>query len=229
MQRVRTFQAQNPKSPVGFVREAEVLIAQKQYAQAAKAYEQGFDRSNDLAVFAKMQTVLVGTGQQKLANQKLDALLTRYPKDLNIQAYAANYYLELGRNAESLRLHEGLQRVQPNNLAILNNLAVLYQRLKDGRALATAEQAYKLAPTNPGIMDTLGWILLEQGQTARAVDLLQQASAKAPKSPTLRYHLAAAYAKAGKRAEAKRELEVLLKSGGKFPELEEARKLATSL
>ena len=229
MQRVRTFQAQNPSSPVGFVREAEVLIAQKQYAQAAKAYEQGFDRSNDLAVFAKMQTVLVGTGQQKLANQKLEALLSRYPKDLRVQSYAANYYLELGRNAESLHLHEALQRVQPNNPTILNNLALLYQRQKDRRALATAEQAYKLAPTNPGIMDTLGWIVLEQGQTARAVDLLQQASAKAPKSPTLRYHLAAAHAKAGKRAEAKRELGVLLKSGGKFPELEEARKLAASL
>jgi Tfp pilus assembly protein PilF len=56
----------------------------------------------------------------------------------------------------------------PNNPAALNNLAWAYQQEKDPRALGTAEQAFKLAGDNPGVLDTLGWMLVEQGNTHAA-------------------------------------------------------------
>jgi len=229
LQRVRAFQAQNPKSPAGFEREGDILFGQKQYVQSAKAYERGLGLGLDLQVFGKMLGALAQSGNQKLADQKLTDLLARFPGDVQVQSFAADYFMSVGRNAESLRLYEGLRQTQPNNPAFLNNSALLYQRLKDGRAVQTAEQALKLAPDNANFMDTLGWILVEQGQAAKAVDLLKQASAKAPKSSSIRYHLAVALARAGNKADAKRELAALLKTGRDFPEAEEARKLAASL
>jgi len=106
---------------------------------------------------------------------------------------------------------------------------LLYQRMNDKRALGTAEQALKLAPDQPPMQDTLGWILLEQGQIPRALELLHSAASKAPKSATLRYHYAVALARSGKKAEAKKELEAAIASGQKIRELEAAKALLKSL
>jgi predicted Zn-dependent protease len=111
----------------------------------------------------------------------------------------------------------------------LNNLAVIYQKRKDARALETAEKAYKLAPKHPGIQDTLGWILLEQGQVARAEDLLKQAVTSAPKNPVLQYHYGAALAKAGKKAEARQALNAALAGNQPFAEQAAAKALLSTL
>jgi Flp pilus assembly protein TadD len=95
--------------------------------------------------------------------------------------------------------------------------------------LSTAEHALRLAPDHPGVQDTLGWILVEQGQAARALDLLRKAADKAPKAATIRYHLAVALANSGKKPEARKELEQLLSSGQKFPETEQAKTLLNKL
>ncbi len=49
--------------------------------------------------------------------------------------------------------------------------------------METAERAYKLEPDNAAVADTLGWMLVEQGNTKRGVELLQKAVAAAPKAP----------------------------------------------
>jgi Flp pilus assembly protein TadD len=101
---------------------------------------------------------------------------------------------------------EGVLKQNPNNPVALNNLAWAYQQEKDPRALSTAEQAFKLAGDNPGVMDTLGWMLVEQGNTTRAVPLLQKASGMAPNSPEIRYHLAVSLHKSGDKQGARKEL-----------------------
>ena len=61
-----------------------------------------------------------------------------------------------------------------------------------------AEQANKAAPADPIILDTLGWILVEQGKLDRALPLLKQAAALAPANADIRNHLGAALGKAAK-------------------------------
>jgi predicted Zn-dependent protease len=117
----------------------------------------------------------------------------------------------------------------PKNILALNNLAWLYQQEKDPRALATAEQAYSLKPDSITIMDTLGWILVEQGDIARALKLLKAASEKAPTATGIRYHWAAALAKSGDKASARRELGDLLTKNKKFPERQDAQELLRQL
>jgi predicted Zn-dependent protease len=134
------------------------------------------------------------------------------------------------RSREAITQYEALTRLKPNNVSAINNLAILYQQEKDARALATAEKALKLAPDQPSIQDTLGWILVEEGQELpHALDLLAKAAAKLPKEATVRYHYAFALAQAGKKTEAIKELEATIGSGQKFPDLAKAQALIKSL
>ena len=57
------------------------------------------------------------------------------------------------------RLYQEMLSIQPDMPLVLNNLAWTAQQMKDPKALEYAEQANRLLPNTPGIMDTLGWIL----------------------------------------------------------------------
>jgi Flp pilus assembly protein TadD len=116
----------------------------------------------------------------------------------------------------------------PNNPIILNNLALAYQQEKDARATATAELAFKYAPDSPEVMDTLGWLLVEQGNTARGLPLLQKAASLSPKAD-VRYHLAVALNKSGDKAGARKELEKLLSGNTDFAKVGEAKALLKTL
>jgi FimV-like protein len=78
-------------------------------------------------------------------------------------------------------------------------------------------------------MDTLGWTLVQQGQTARGIKLLQQALSKVPDAAEIQYHLAAAYAQSGDTDRAQRELKRLLANGTAFPQEQAARNLLQKL
>lgn len=225
----RQLQAQQPRSPVGFDREGDILLTLKRPAQAAKAYEQALAKGAAGAGLLKLHRALVLAGDAKAADQRLSGWLKQHPDDLPVRAYAAEYHMQGQRNREAIALYEGLVKARPDHFVALNNLATLYQRERDPRAPATAEQALKLAPSHPGVQDTLGWILAEQGQLPRALDLLAKAAAQAPKVVSIRYHYGAALAKAGRKAEARKELEAALAGNAVFPEREEARGLLKSL
>ena len=78
-------------------------------------------------------------------------------------------------------------------------------------------------------MDTLGWMLVEQGNVERGLPLLQKAVAGAPGAPELRYHLAVGLNKSGDKKAARKELETLLALNRPFPQLEDARALLKTL
>jgi putative PEP-CTERM system TPR-repeat lipoprotein len=225
----RQIQAQQPGSPIGFDHEADIHLSQKRYPQAIKAYEQSLAKGAGTAGMMKLHRALFMAGDTKAADQRLATWLKQNPKDMQARAYAAEIYLHGKRNQEAIALYEELHKASPNNALVLNNLANLYQAQKDPRALSTAEQAHKYAPDQHSVLDTLGWILVEQGQLPRAIELLGNAAAKAPKIGLYRYHYGVALAKAGKKAEARKELEAAIASGQQFSELGDTRTLLKSL
>jgi thioredoxin-like negative regulator of GroEL len=81
--------------------------------------------------------------------------------------------------------------------------------MKDPKALEYAERANKLAPNAAPIMDTLGWLLVEKGDTSRGVELLQQAVALGPQLDGIRFHLAKALIQTSQKDAARKQLEYL--------------------
>jgi len=122
-----------------------------------------------------------------------------------------------------------LNKSNPGNLVVLNNLAWALSEARDPRAREFAEQAYKIKPDDAAVMDTLGWILVQQGQTARGLGLLQQALSKAPDSADIQWHLAYALNANGDKARARHELKLLLDRRVRFSAENKAQALYQQL
>ncbi|MBT9569041.1 MAG: PEP-CTERM system TPR-repeat protein PrsT [Thiobacillus sp.] len=226
LQLARQTQQRLPGNPLGFEREGDILLFQKQPALAAVAYEKALaTNQTDSALFIKLHRALSLAGNAKRADPLLAARLKSAPEDLAVHVYAADSLIARGRDKEAVDLYQQLQQRVPRDPTILNNLATLYQRTGHPLAVTTAEQALKLAPDNPAIQDTLGWILVERGQASRGLKLIGQALSSLPQNADVRYHHAAALAKTGNTAQARKELERLLRDTPTFKEAEAAKAL----
>ncbi|MDX2505278.1 MAG: tetratricopeptide repeat protein, partial [Gammaproteobacteria bacterium] len=84
-------------------------------------------------------------------------------------------------------------------------------------------------PENPGILDTYGWILVQQGQAEKGQRLIKQAMDIIPGNLDIRYHYATALLKTGSAQEGKQILEELLKQDKPFDGREDAKRLLENL
>jgi putative PEP-CTERM system TPR-repeat lipoprotein len=222
-------QQQTPKFALGYVMEGDVLMARRAYGEAAHAYETayGLNKRGDIA--ARVHQASVAAGKAHEADALLAQRIKESPEDFALRTYAADHALRTGRFEEAMQNYEWLARKQPDNAVFLNNLAWIYLQLKDGRAVETAERAHTLEPDDAGISDTLAWVLVQRGDLARATALLRDAATRAPGIPSIRYHLAYAWYKAGETSKARAELEALLAHADSFPERQEASSLLKQL
>jgi Flp pilus assembly protein TadD len=119
----------------------------------------------------------------------------------------------------------------PRAAAAANNLAWIYSEHggDQDKALQLAQMAKEVAPDDPRVSDTLGWILYKRGVHQRALALLKESAAKLPDNPQVQYHLGMAYAQVGDQAGARQALEFAVKSPADFQGKDEARKTLASL
>jgi tetratricopeptide (TPR) repeat protein len=110
----------------------------------------------------------------------------------------------------------------------LNNLAWVYQQQGDKRAEGLAQQAYVLSPGGQ-TADTLGWILVSGGDSAKGIALLRQAAAQAGADPRILYHYAVALKDTGKKEDAIKLLHAVVENKAEFGEKADAQKLLDEL
>ena len=93
----------------------------------------------------------------------------------------------------------------PDNALYLNYLgySLLDRRQKLPEARELIARAYKAAPENGAIIDSMGWAEFVSGNHQEAVRLLEKARAAEPADPTVADHLGDALWQAGRRFEAR--------------------------
>jgi tetratricopeptide (TPR) repeat protein len=153
---------------------------------------------------------LSAQGRKQEATERVLQWLQQHPRDATARLYLASALMSAQDYAGAALQYEKIIEADAGNVVALNDLAWTLQQVKDKRALEYAERAHKLAGSNPAVQDTLGWVLLEQGQAARAVPILKQASDAAPQVSEIRYHYATALMKTGDKPGARRQFELLL-------------------
>jgi putative PEP-CTERM system TPR-repeat lipoprotein len=220
----RQLQKQHPAEPNAFMLEGDLAARHDRTEQALAAYEKAFAVSKSAPVLVKIHQQLVKSGKDEAAAQRLARWQKDNPQDVQVPLYLAERRLAEKDYKGAAAQLQAVLRQSPNNAVALNNLAWAYQQDKDPRALATAEQAYRLAGNSPAVLDTLGWLLLERGDVARALPLLQRAAGLTAE-PGIRYHFAVALQKSGDKENARKTLLELLGKGGRFPEAPAARAL----
>jgi predicted Zn-dependent protease len=193
-------------------------------ALAVAPYQQAFGLAARPELLLKLTGALRGSNRTAEADAQVAAWRKAHPDEPLGLMYAAEQNIAAKQYKAAIGQLETVLVRLPDNVLALNNLAWSYQQEKDKRALATAEKAQQLAGENPTIMDTLGWILVEQNQLERAVPMLKKASELAPKAADIRGHYAAALWKKGDKPAARKELQAAM-ADARFAQTDEARNL----
>ncbi len=228
-QRIRGIGQKPNGQAVAMRLQGDLALARGQHSAAISSYRTALNKepSSDLALRIHRTHLLAGETDK--AVQALESWSRTHPDDLSVHRALADGYLRINNLAAARSAYEKLLQRQPDNPDVLNNLAQTLHKLGDKTALGYAEKAVKLAGNDAGTVDTLGWILVQQGQLDRGISLLRDARLRAPDNPEIRYHLAFALAKSNKLGEAKEELSQALKGTTRFDELEDAKKLQRDL
>ncbi|HSK04290.1 MAG TPA: tetratricopeptide repeat protein [Kofleriaceae bacterium] len=104
-----------------------------------------------------------------------------------------------GDPAAALRIVEPIARGAPEQASALNLAGYLLadrnERLADAEAYL--RRARELAPGDPAVLDSWGWLLFRRGRYREAVRVLDRAARFAPREPEILVHLAAAWAADG--------------------------------
>jgi putative PEP-CTERM system TPR-repeat lipoprotein len=222
-------QQRRPQAAAGYKLDGDLKQAQGQPAAALAAYERAFALEPGGALMIQLHGALIATGKAGEADARMTQWLRQHPDDIPVRLHDASSKLVRNDFRAAIGQLEAVLQREPNNVLALNDLAWAFQRINDKSALAYAERAYRLAPGSPAIMDTLGWICLESGDLARALPLLQKASALAPNAGEIRYHFGLVLAKSGDKRGARRELERLLASSAQFAKRAEAQAFLATL
>lgn len=157
-----------------------------------------YDATLARAVFAQQ------IGRDREAAGLISSLYGSTRPDLDLRLRWADALARIDRVDEALGILHELLSEQPDDPTRLNALG--FTLVEAGRDLDEAEvylrHAYRLAPDETFIIDSLGWLMHVRGQDAIAQRLLERAARGSPADPEILMHLGEVYKKRGKRDEA---------------------------
>jgi predicted Zn-dependent protease len=227
--RARQIIQQHPKRSVGHLLLADVTWAKGQRPQAIELYRRALQVEPATDTMLRLHTAVLRHEGPKAALGVIQPWSRVRPDDARARKELGDALARAGEYKAAQGVYEDMLRQRPGDALLMNDLANVLLRTDPKAALPVAEKAMAAAPSNPLVIDTLGWVLFQNGQSERALQLLRDARLRRPGEPTIRYHLAAVLAKTGRAAEAKAELHAALAAAPQFEGSEEARTLLQSL
>jgi putative PEP-CTERM system TPR-repeat lipoprotein len=222
-------QSQFPGEAVTWGVLGDVSLRQGHYQEAAAHYRKAHEQRPGTWAVIRLYQALSAAGNRAGGLAELEPWAKAHPDDPDAAQALAEAYLANGRLPEAKERYEQALKQRPGNPATLNNLANILFKLGDPKAIDYAREALVAAPGNPAINDTLGWLLVQQGDPVDGLSHLRDAQSRAAANPGIRYHLAAALDRLGRRDEALAELDGLLKSQQAFDDVAEAKALHKKL
>lgn len=184
------------------------------YAKAEIAYAEALKIVPDSRYTIGSYRALLAQEKHQAAEKVLRDGLRATPKDKNLKIALTELLLANDRWPEGKKALEELLSQEPDNPQYLNNMANVLFILKEDGALALAKRAHTADPLDPMINDTLGWLLVNDDKPQEALRYLREATTRSANNAELRYHLAVALEKLGRRIEAKKELDAALSGAG---------------
>jgi len=193
----------NPGAPDAHVLAGDAWIAADKPAQAVAAFERAANLRFSRDVALRLIAALNRVGRATEAFRVLDLFLAQHPMDVPARLLQADLLMAKARFSDAANVLEGLQnRLGERDIAIATNLAwCRYQTGHAEQALKLASRAYAMAPANPIVSHSYGWMLFRSGGDRRnAIALLRQAAAQAPNWALAKAHLAQAETVTGTRS-----------------------------
>lgn len=228
-QRAKAIVAKQPGSPLGYRLLGDVAMAKKSYPQAIESYRTALAKEPSTDGALRLYRAYLRSGATAQGMEFMQTWVKERPSDVVALRALAEGQFATGNLHAARTNYETVLRLRGEDAVLLNNLANILARQGDRKALEYAERAHRLAPNDPAVQDTLGWILVEQGRVQDGLRFLREARLRNPNDLEIRYHLAAALAKVDRKDEARRELEPALQAPAGARGADEARRLAQQL
>ncbi len=232
--RLESILASNKDHPFAHGLLGEVLSHSQLYEEASSQYREA-TRVNPKWVSPWLNWATLSLSQRKpdVAVQIVQEALATNPDSEELHMLLASAHSEQGQFDRAITAYEATLRLNPRNLLVANNLAVLLVDHKGDpaslqKAFSLSREFEKEAP-HPLFIDTLGWVRFKMGQQEEAIRLMKEASAKSPELSVLNYHLGIAFLHSGNRAEARAYLSRALKNSDPFEGRREAEQALAQL
>ena len=217
--RAKRLAADQPQLAAAQAQHAETLVASGDLAAAAGIYESLW-RSSPSGQLAITITEVRRRAGKTDADHYLQQWLDQHPDDLAVRLSLATGQQQAGDVPGATRQFQQIASAAPAasplRLIALNNLAILYSKAGDGRAMDAARAAYQAGKAVPAVKDTYGWVLVQAGRAKEALPILSEAAEAMPANPEVRYHLAVAMAESGDASGARQLLQDILLDDDKF-------------
>ena len=225
----REMQKLRPQGALGYGAEGDIQAQQRNWAAAALAYRTALRYSEASEAAIKLHVALRAAGKRAEADQVAADWEKRRPKDP-----AFRYYLgDVAMQAKDYGAAEGHYRAvlasQPRNALAMNNIAWLMVQRAEPGALQMAQQADVVMPDRAPILDTLAMAQAAAGKLSDAIQTQQRAVTRSPQDPGLKLKLARYLVKAGRRDEARTQLDALAVLGDGFHGHAEVTELLRSM
>lgn len=214
-----------PELSLGYLLEGNVWLSKKDYKKSYSAYQAAWQKQQSADLAMKLFATANNNQEFDNAIKPLLTWMNKNPDDQTTRFYLATTYQNANRYEHAITEYEYILKGAPDSVAVLNNLAWLYSLNNDPKALDYAEKAYRLTQSEPGILDTYGWILVKQGKTDKGLRLLEQAMEQIPDNLEVRYHYAAALIQSNNKNEGQKILESLINLNKPFTGRNEAQQL----
>ncbi len=167
----------------------DVRMSQRRYADAVNAFRAAHARQKSALSLMKLYDAMMRSGDANGAARLMTEWVTAHPRDGVARHALGEAYMALRDWPRAKQVYQGLIAVDGKDARAHNNLANVLLELRDPGALTHAEQARALAPNVPQVNDTLGWVLVTQGQREKGLRYLREAALRAPDDPVIKQHL----------------------------------------
>lgn len=228
-QRARRVIARHPNTAIGHRLLGDILLQKKRHSEAIAEYRAALSAEKTSDAALRLFRALIESGNTGKAVDFMESWAKDNPRDSIALRALGEAYLRDGRYGAARTTYESALKQHGDDAHVLNNLAHILLRQGDKAAVAYAEKAHRLAPDDPAVNDTLGWLYVQHGQTDKGIKHLRDARLRNPVSGDIRYHLAHALERIGRRDEARQELERALQDNATFESAPEARKLLQAI
>jgi cellulose synthase operon protein C len=189
--------------------QADAQRARGQPGEAVKPLRDALALRRDTFVAQRLASALRTAGDGAAADRFEAEWQREAPADLDFVAHLAQEAEGRGDTARAVALYRRIVARVPDAALALNNLASLLLEEQPAEALALAERATKLAPGSAPLLDTLAQALLARQQLERALKVQRAAVQIDPRSGDLRLTLARIHLAAGRKDDARSELQRL--------------------
>ena len=202
----------DPKDPRGPLALADAKTLEKDYTGAAATLEPLVAGAGEaevaMGLYGRYATALAGiyasAGDGQKSVQTLETARARAPEDTALGLNLASAYDKANRLDQAEAVYRDLIKKDPENAEAMNDLGYMLaerdRKLDD--AVTLIRQALAIEADNPAYLDSLGWAYFKQGKADLAKDPLERAAAAEPRASVIQSHLAEAYFRLKRYADA---------------------------